>query len=488
MVEPQGNLLTSLAFIVWIPIALWGAYRWPTAKAAALLFLLPVMYLPERITFKLGGLPPFTKGRIAVLCLLVGFFLFHRQRSLWANLNKWLKLAIALLLIGGIATIFLNLEPLSYTVLELPGHRPYDAFHSFVMNTLDYVLPFALGAAMFNTSADLRMLVRALVGALLVYSLLQIVEFVMSPQMHNWVYGFHQHSFAQTRRGDGSYRPMVFMSHGLALAILSLAGVVAAAAMTKARIKLWGLRGGFILAYLWTILILMKSKAALVYSIVAVPLVLFFSPKTQLRVAVVIAIGVLLYPDLRASGLIPVDEINELVIEQFGEERSKSLMTRFLHEGDLLEHANERPLFGWGRYGRAMLYNPLTGRQISIRDGDWIITYGESGRVGFLGKYLLLLIPVFLAARALRYVPGDSNRRLLGALGVIIAFSVADLLPNGNYNYLLPVFSGALTGTSVGIVREGISRARMRKRRARKTSDPRPVQVRPASTAIERVR
>ena len=80
MIQTEGNALSVLVFFLWVPFALWGAKRWPPAKATALLLLLPVMFLPERVEFKLPGLPPFTKTEIAVLWLFVGVWLYHRKR------------------------------------------------------------------------------------------------------------------------------------------------------------------------------------------------------------------------------------------------------------------------------------------------------------------------------------------------------------------------------------------------------------------------
>ena len=48
----------------------------------------------------------------------------------------------------------------------------------------------------------------------LVYVPLCWLEVQLSPQLHRWLYGKHQHAFIQQMR-DGGYRPMVFMQHGL---------------------------------------------------------------------------------------------------------------------------------------------------------------------------------------------------------------------------------------------------------------------------------
>lgn len=439
-----------------IPIALWGAYRWPPDKAGALLLLGPVLFLPERVYFKAPGLPHLEKLEIAVFAFLIGVLFFQRQRLKQVRLSRSIKLLILVLLGGIVVTILLNSDPVEYGVVYITGHRPYDAVHVLIRKTLTYVLPFVFGAAMFRSSRELRVLFRILVGAALIYSIFQLVELRLSPQLHRWVYGFYQHQFFQTMRGGG-YRPMVFMSHGLAVAIFGVAALLAAAGLYKAKIKVFRANAVWSMGYLWLILLWSKSTGAILYSIVAVPLVLITSPKTQARVAVGLALFVFLYPAARGAGLIPVDRINEIITEQYGEERAASLMTRFVNEAASLEVARERIFFGWGTYCRGCRFDPKRGHMLSIRDGDWINTIADFGLVGFVTKFGLMLFPVFLVARRLGYVPSDSDRRLLAALALIIAISVFDRVPNGNYNYLPLLFSGALYGSTLGIVGEAVS-------------------------------
>ena len=461
----QGNILSLLAFFIWIPIALWGARRWPPAKAAALLLVLPLMFLPEVVSFKIPGLPSFSKGQVAVFWLLVGALVYHRDRLGSVRLNNWIKFAMVLLLGGHVVTVLLNSDPVVFGSVYRSGHRPYEAFHLLVRTATDHIIPFALGVAMFNGPKDLRVFFRVLVGAVLVYSVFQLIELRLSPQFHNWVYGFFQHSFSQTKRGGG-YRPTVFMVHGLAVAMFTMAGVLASAGLYKAKIKAFRIGAVWILAYLWLILLLSKSLAAFLYSLVAVPLIVLVSPKVQFRAAALLALVVLLYPIARGAGLIPVEEITDWVGAEFGEKKVGSITTRFVNEELLFERARERAFFGWGKYGRASIYEATTGKEIAVLDGDWIITWGQYGRVGFFGKYLLLLLPIFLSLRQLKYVRRKSDRRLLAALALIIAFSVFDLLPNGNFNYLVFVFSGVLMGCSTGIVRHEAQQARLRRERA----------------------
>ncbi len=430
-----------------------------------MLLLGGVLFLPELVYFKAPGLPHLQKNEIAVFAFLVGVLLFHRQRLKQVQLGNSIKLLILALLGGIVMTVLLNSDPISYGVVYITGHRPYDAVHWLIRKTLTYVLPFVFGVAMFRDSRDLRVLFRVLVGAALVYSIFQIVELQLSPQMNAWVYGYYQHSFFQTMR-SGGYRPMVFMSHGLALAIFGVAAVLAAAALYKAKIKVFGVNAGWAMGYLWLILVLGKSTGAILYGIVALPLVLFASPKTQVRVAIGLAFFVFLYPAARGADLIPVDEINETIMEQYGEEKAASMMTRFVNEAAALEVARERIVFGWGTYCRGCRFHPEQGHLLSIRDGDWINTITDFGLVGFFSKFGLLLLPVFFVARRLKYVPRESDRRLLAAMALIVAISVFDLIPNGNYNYLALLFSGALYGSTLGMLREAVLQ-RKKKRAAR---------------------
>jgi hypothetical protein len=86
--------------------------------------------------------------------------------------------------------------------------------------------------------------------------------------------------------------------------------------------------------------------------------------------------------------------------------------------------------------------------------------------VGFYAKYILLLLPIFLAGRRLKYVRRMSDRRLLSALAVILGFSIFNLVPNSEFNYLVFVFSGVLMGCSEGILRHQAWQAALQKERS----------------------
>ena len=61
-----------------------------------------------------------------------------------------------LLLLGGhVITVLVNSDPIAYGAVHAPPHVPYDAVHTLVDSTFDYLLPFILGIAMFRGTRDL---------------------------------------------------------------------------------------------------------------------------------------------------------------------------------------------------------------------------------------------------------------------------------------------------------------------------------------------
>ena len=357
----DGNILSILAFFIWIPVALYGMRRWPPATAMAVLFFGGLLLLPEVVFFKPPGLPEFTKLEIIPIWILIGAFIFHRQRLRSAPKSWQFKVCVGLLVVGSIFTIFLNGDGFRVGSRHVPGHVPYDAVHAVIVALLSTVLPFYLGAAMFRSSRDLRVLLTTIVVASLLYSSLQFVELIMSPQLHRWVYGFHQHAFVQAMRAGG-YRPMVFMAHGLAVALFTSLAVMAAATLHKGKVKIPRMPAVWAMGYLWVVLALSKSAASLLYSVIAVPLVLLASPRAQAWMAAALLLLLFVYPAARASDLIPVEEIKAFSEEQYGHERAGSLMFRFENEAKTLDRAMERPWFGWGTYCRACLFEPWGGR------------------------------------------------------------------------------------------------------------------------------
>jgi hypothetical protein len=311
-----------------------------------------------------------------------------------------------------------------------------------VGSALQVALPFFLGAALLRTWRDLRTLLRFIAAAGVLYAFPALLEVRMSPQLHRWIYGYAQHSdFLQTMR-FGGYRPMVFMAHGLAVALFFLVAALAALGLIRMRARIWGVSAGYVGLFLMFLLLLCKSTGAIVYGLVAAPIVALRATNMKKRLAVILGLFVMLYPLLREGNLFPVKEVLSFA-SVFGSERAESLQFRFDNEDKLLSKASERPWYGWGQSGRNLTYDAV-GNVAAVTDGAWIIVLGAQGIVGFIAEFGLLVIPIFLAALRLKRIPDKQDRSLLATLALIVSITALDLIPNGlfsNYPYFL---SGAL--------------------------------------------
>jgi hypothetical protein len=196
------------------------------------------------------------------------------------------------------------------------------------------------------------------------------------------------------------------------------------------------------------VLYLCKSVGALIYTSAAAPFIGLASIKSQSRVALLLACLALCYPALRAAELFPSQALLDLS-SSFSAERAQSLGTRFEQEEALLNKAWQRPVFGWGRFGRnRVLVEDWQGIGVdrSITDGRWIITFGQFGLIGFVAEFGLLALPVFVACVAFRRVRSRVDALFLSTLNLILAINIVDLLPNSGLTPITWLLAGAVLG------------------------------------------
>jgi hypothetical protein len=441
-----GVIITSLALF----------YVKKPEEACLTIIMAGILFLPERVAFKIPKVPPLDRESLPYLCLFI--FIAIRRKS-WikrARVGRGVDLLVFICAAAALLTAWLNPDPLSYGKwgpgTHLPGLDLNDGFALAGEDILLMGVPFILGRLLLRDVQQARRLLLTFAVGGLIYSLFIIVELRLSPQMHRWVYGYtaRANSFGQAMRGGG-YRPIVFMSHPLAVAIFMTNAVLAAFVLARDKSRLWGQRWHLFAVYLLLILIACKCMAAVVYAVVGTLLISFTKPRTQLRVGAAIATLIIIYPALRANNLFPVKTLLS-VADLASSDREGSLGFRFENEEELLAKVRQRPVFGWGGYGRSMVYEKYYGNFVSIADGFWIITLGVRGAVGALCKFGLLLFPIVNAARSFRRIPGKQERVLISGTVVILMFSALDLLPNGmflNYPYFL---AGGLLGMTRAFV------------------------------------
>jgi hypothetical protein len=357
---------------------------------------------------------------------------------------------LALLFLTPFITVLTNPGPYDTGYRVLPGLVFYDAF-SMGLTALVSVLPFILGRRYLPGSMHHIMLLIGLCVAGLLYSLPALFEVRMSPQLSRWVYGFLAQPFVQAMR-DGGFRPVVFLQHGLWLAILLAKTVLSA--FTLWRHERPSLR--WLLAGLWLLgtLVLCHSFGALAIAALLLPAVIFLSISGQLLTASAIAFVILLYPVFRGAGLVPIDEIVEIA-RLINPGRANSLEFRLKNEDILLAHAEVKPLAGWGGWGRSRVYDKETGRDISITDGLWIIIIGGSGWLGYIAQFGLLTTPIFLILFRRRRLEASIAT---SGLCIILSANLIDMIPNATLTPVTWLVAGALMGRS-GLERDTVLRS-----------------------------
>jgi hypothetical protein len=434
-----------------ISLAVYALLRAP--MATAIVYIVGNLLLPERIAINPPLLPDIGKQEVISLAALIGVTTFARQRMSAARIGTGLELIILIGVPCVAFTVFNNSDFIRSGRMLIPGTNPTDIIPDAIVIIIRWAIPFVIARAVFTRARDGRTLMLVFAVAGLFYSVPVIIEMIISPQLHKFVYGYMQHSFLQTLRGDG-YRPMVFMPHGLNLTLFLVMAVAAAATMWRTDRSKLQVSYAPLTVYLGVILVLCRSTGSTLYGLMITPLILFAPAKLQIGMASVLAIFVFSYPVLRQIEVLPFEAALNVAKQYAGERRAKSLQARLHTEETMLERIKERPWFGWADSGRSGVRIAVTGRFATVYDGYWIIILGKRGIIGYITTFALLLLPIFIAGRAMSRIRAPEDRALLGALSLMIAVSTFDLLPNATVDNYLTILSGALAGLVPGILKE----------------------------------
>lgn len=409
------------------------------------------LLLPEHRAMKLPLIPDYEKLPVISYSVMLGA-LFFRHKLSWPNqltapaggtrdrFGLVLAVLLAMVLIGA----FITTRDNGYPLIDADRIRigmSFRDYYNMISEILISMVPFFIAWRWLRAPEHHEELLRVIVIMALIYSLAAVYEMRMSPQINRLVYDFFPHAWLQHVRG-GEFRPVVFLRHGLWLAFFLLTAVLAAFGLFRARNT--GTERMFYLgAGLWILLVLLVSPnlGAAMLAIMFAPLVLFSPRAIQVRIATGVAVVFLAYPAVRQADYLPMDSFLEFV-SGISEARAQSLQFRFDNEDDLLARAAEKPIFGWGSYGRWRVIDEK-GRDTTVSDGLWIISLGERGWVGYIGQFGILTIPLLALARA-RRKKGVSPATTTMAL--IVAANLIYLIPNSALSAVGWLLAGSLAG------------------------------------------
>src|SRR5207237_6116425 len=121
--------------------------------------------------------------------------------------------------------------------------------------------------------------------------------------------------------------------------------------------------------------VLCRSLAALIIG-VAGALVLLSCRASKGPVAMTLLLLVApIYIGVRAPSLWNGEYLLEGVTQVFGADRADSVQDRLENDDLMIQRAVERPVFGWGGWGRSRVYVKPEGEDSSGKNGLWIIAF-----------------------------------------------------------------------------------------------------------------
>lgn len=433
--------MPTFALLIWPIVAITFCVALGPQRGLIWSVVTGYLFLPDGFALNISGLPNYTKLEATAIGGLLGVFVtHHRLPPPVGPIDPLVKATITICLLfmffGPLLTMLVNRSPIFFGPTMRQGITLWDVQGQVVASLFMFV-PFFLGRRILARPEMHTELLKAMVLVGLSYSLLVLFERRMSPQLNNMIYGYFPHAWIQHLRGGG-FRPIVFLDHGLSVGFFLLTAVLAAVALTWEHAK--EKRAFYMLSAIWLMLVLILSRnlGATALALLFVPAAILFSRRMQLRIAALVALLFFVNPVVRD---VYVDPLLNLV-QKISVDRWGSIKTRFDNETRMMERVNEKPLTGWGGWGRWRAYDE-SGRDITISDGTWIITLGKWGWVGFIGLFGLIAGPLFLALRASKRAPPGAAT---AALALIAAANLVYLIPNSTLTPIAWLGVGALAG------------------------------------------
>tara|TARA_Y100000296_G_scaffold17968_2_gene21259 strand:- start:8657 stop:9958 length:1302 start_codon:yes stop_codon:yes gene_type:complete len=424
------DVIPYLVLFSWPLIAILAYLKLDTVTATFVTIVGGYFILPLKVELDLPLLPPLDKESIPNISALISILILKKKKFHFFTQYRWLKVVIGIVVAIPFINVFFNLSPIFNGAFWLPSLTPHDGFSNSLLAYLR-ILPFIIAINITQSNKDVFRLFQLLVWSLLMYAPLVLLELRLSPQLHNWVYGYHPHSFIQQVR-DGGFRAVVFLGHGLLTSNIYLAGFIALSILYKAKVFFINQRVNLALLFLFFVfIILLKSVSAIIMALLCATMVFTLRNSLRFKASTIIVSFVVLYPYISYLGFIPYEIINDYLI-RFNAERAQSLYFRFSNEAFLLDYLGNNFLIGNGG-SRMMLYK-------TVVDGTWIIWTMSFGVI-----YTTLNFLLFAGVTYINRYKGSERMRLNSLFALFPAIMMIDQIPNSSLTHpWMWLFGGAI--------------------------------------------
>ena len=430
------NTFAYIMLLLWPLVALVLYKKNPVLEATFWTIVGGYLLLPQGVDIDYPLIPALDKNTIPAISAFFGCRFIANKKVTFLPSASIERNLMLLFVLGLTITVMKNGDPIEEVGRFIPGLSYYDLF-SVIISKYLLLLPFILGLQLIRSREDQIRVLSLLVIAGLYYSLLALIEIRLSPQLHNWIYGFFPHTWGQQVR-YGGFRPVVFLGHGLWVSIFLTMVLGAAITLSKAKLTVTRFSNSHIILYLIVVLVLSKGFGSMILGAVLFFCLKLLADRVSVKIALLIAITAMTYPLMSVLGLFPHESLVEL-INTVDSRQGGSLQFRFNQEGWLLDRALERLWFGWGVWGRNRLAD-------SVIDGYWIGLIGMYGVVGFMSIFGLMFVSLWKGASCFNLISDHKERALLAGNLLMCALIMLDQIPNHSENPLFWLLFGGLIG------------------------------------------
>lgn len=449
------TFLVPLVMFAWVPVVL-VVFATMRVKHRAVIaaYLIAWLFLPMA-GYPIPGLPDYTKMNATSMGLMLAVMLFDSGRLTSFRL-RWFDLPMLVWCLVPFASAVSN---------DIGGSLPnalYGGLSIALDHTFSWGLPYLIGRLYFVDLSSMRDLAIGIVIGGLIYVPLCLYEVRMSPQLHKMFYGFHAHSFAQTKR-FGGFRPTVFMQHGLAVGLWMTTATLVAFWLWRSAVvrRVANIPMGWVFGVLLVTSLLVKSTGALALLLMGIGALVMVRAKPARLWLVVLLLIPVAYGVTRTTGVWQGEIVFELAAMTAGEDRADSFAGRLINEDLLIDRALQRPFLGWSGWDRSSVYDDR-GQRVTTQDGMWIIALGQTGIIGLIGLYGVFLIAPAIALK--RLPPRALNLKEFAppiAMTTMLLLAAQDFLLNAMPNPIFMLMAGCSVNFALWLrARAGIQQRR----------------------------
>lgn len=372
----------SITFAAWSVISIALFAKFAPRRAILISMIGGWLFLPIAVIPISGPLPDVSKATTVLAGILCGMLWFDRAAFLRVR-PTWFDVPMLVWVLSPFLSSVTN------------GLGVYDGLSAVLENGLTWGIPYWLGRIYFFAAEGLRDLAWGFFLGGLLYVPLCWFEILNGPYLQFVIYGVYPDAAMDAFR-FGGWRPIVFMAHGLMVALwmtaASVCGIVLFFGGILARCGRWH-GAATVLVLVATTFALKSVNAWLLLACVMMMLVVSMRHQRARLIQGTIAL-IFVYLFSRVTGLWYAFEFGTLMTAILPDKK-ESVMFRLVNEIQIAERARLQPLLGWGRWGRAYVGRE-GGLPVLTPDSVWIAAFGQQGAVGLLAILAVLFLPPLL--------------------------------------------------------------------------------------------